>query len=57
MMIVHDPSRVKVATTYPFSEYGINLDELVNNNDAIGGNNERKVWEENSRSQKSTTEK
>ncbi len=39
MMIVHDPSRVKVATTYPFGEYGVNLDVLVNDNNAIGGIN------------------
>lgn len=39
MMIVHDPSRVKVATTYPFSEYGKPLDEIVKANDAIGGIN------------------
>lgn len=39
MMIVHDPSRVKVATTYPFGEYGKNLDEIVKENDAIAGIN------------------
>lgn len=39
MMIIHDPSRVKVATTYPFTEYGKTLDEIVKANDAIGGIN------------------
>ena len=39
MMIIHDPSRVTVATTYPFSEYGKTLDEIVKENDAIGGVN------------------
>jgi len=39
MMIVHDPSKVTVATTYPFSEYGKTLDQIVKENDAIGGVN------------------
>ena len=39
LMIVHDPSRISVATTYPFSEYGKTLDVLVKENDAIGGVN------------------
>ena len=39
MMIISDPSRVKVATTAPFSEYGKTLDEIVKENDAIGGVN------------------
>lgn len=39
LMIVPDPSKVNVATTYPFSEYGVTLDELVSKNDAIGGIN------------------
>ena len=39
MMIVHDPSKVFVGTTYPFSEYGKTLDELVKSADAIGGIN------------------
>ena len=39
MMIVHDPSKVSVATTYPFSEYGKTLDAIVKDNDAIGGIN------------------
>lgn len=39
MMIVHDPSRVKLATTYPFSKYGKELNTLVEENDAIAGVN------------------
>ena len=39
MMIIHDPSRVSIATTYPFSEYGKTLDEIVKDNDAIAGIN------------------
>ena len=39
LMIVHDPSKVSVATTYPFGEYGKTLDVIVNENDAIGGIN------------------
>lgn len=39
MMIVPDPSKVSVATTYPFSKYGKNLDEIVKENDAIAGIN------------------
>ena len=39
MMIVHDPSRVTVATTYPFSEYGKTLDEIVKQANAIGAIN------------------
>ena len=39
MMIVHDPSRLKVATTHPFSEYGKTLDEIVKASDAIAGIN------------------
>lgn len=39
MLIVHDPSRISVATTYPFSEYGVTLDKLVEKEDAIGGIN------------------
>ena len=38
-MIISDPSRVKVATTAPFSEYGKTLDEIVKENNAIGGVN------------------
>lgn len=39
MMIVPDPSTVYVATTYPFTQYGKTLDELVKENDALGGIN------------------
>ena len=39
MMIVNDPSRVKLATTYPWSEYGVELEKLVNDNNAIAGIN------------------
>ena len=39
MMIVPDPSKVSVATTYPFTEYGETLDVLVKENDAIAGIN------------------
>ena len=39
MMIVKDPSRVSLATIYPWKEYGVTLDTLVKNNDAIGGIN------------------
>ena len=39
MLIVPDPSRISVATTYPFTEYGKTLDKLVEENDAIGGIN------------------
>ncbi len=39
MIIINDPSRVRLATTYPWSEYGLELDKLVNNNNALGGVN------------------
>lgn len=39
MMIISNPAKVKVATTYPFSEYGKTLDEIVKENGAIGGVN------------------
>lgn len=39
MMIIHDPSRVSVATTYPFSEYGKTLDEIIKENNAVAGVN------------------
>ena len=41
MIIVNDPSRVKLATIYDGSwkEYGITLDKLVNENDAFAGVN------------------
>ncbi len=39
MLIVKDPSRVSVATTYPFGQYGQTLDTIVKNNGAIAGIN------------------
>ena len=39
MMIIKDPSRVKLATTYPWGEYGVQLEKLVEQNDAIAGIN------------------
>lgn len=39
MMIINDPSRVKLATTYPWGEYGVELDKLVEQNNALAGIN------------------
>lgn len=39
MMIVKDPSRVSLATIYPWRDEGVTLDELVNSNGAIAGIN------------------
>ena len=39
MMIVKDPSRISLATIYPWRERGVTLDELVNSNGAIAGIN------------------
>ncbi len=39
LLIVHDPNKIKVATTYPFGEYGKDLETIVKENDAIGGIN------------------
>jgi len=39
MMIVKDPSRVSLATIYPWREYGEPLDVLVEENDAVAGIN------------------
>lgn len=39
MMIVNDPSKVGIATTYPWGEYGKELDKLVTENNAIAGIN------------------
>ena len=39
MMIVKDPSRVSLATIYPWRDYGVTLDTLVTSNDAVGGIN------------------
>lgn len=39
MLIIKDPSRVKLATTYPWGEYGQELDKLVKNSGAVAGVN------------------
>ena len=39
LMIVNDPSKISLATTYPWGEYGKTLDTLVNENNAIAGIN------------------
>ncbi|MBP5684149.1 MAG: phosphodiester glycosidase family protein [Bacilli bacterium] len=39
MMVVNDPSRIFLATTYPWSTYGKELDVLVNDSGAIAGIN------------------
>lgn len=39
MMIISDPSKVSLATTYPWGEYGKELDKLVKENNAIAGIN------------------
>lgn len=39
MMVVNDPSKVSIATTYPWGEYGEELDKLVKKNNAIAGVN------------------
>lgn len=39
MMIVRDPSRVSLATIYPWRDEGVTLDELVTSNGAIAGIN------------------
>jgi len=39
MMIVKDPSRVSLATIYPWRDVGVTLDELVTSNGAIAGIN------------------
>lgn len=39
MMIVKDPSRVSLATIYPWREKGVTLDELVTSNGAVAGIN------------------
>lgn len=39
MLIIKDPSRVKIATTYPWGEYGQELDKLVKDSGAIAGVN------------------
>ncbi|MCD8332076.1 MAG: phosphodiester glycosidase family protein [Oscillospiraceae bacterium] len=39
LMIVQDPSKIKLATTYPWTEYGENLDALVESSGAVAGVN------------------
>lgn len=39
MMIVKDPSRVSLATIYPWREMGVTLEQLVTSNDAVAGIN------------------
>ncbi len=39
LMVVKDPSKLKVATTYPWSEYGKQLGEIVESADALAGVN------------------
>lgn len=39
MLIIKDPSQVSVGTTYPWGEYGLELDKLVKKSDAIAGVN------------------
>lgn len=39
MMIIEDPSRVSVATTYPWGEYGKNLDVIAKDSGAIAAVN------------------
>lgn len=39
MLIIKDPSKVNVATTYPWGEYGVELDKLVKNSNAVAGVN------------------
>ena len=39
MMIIKDPSRVSLATIYPWRDTGVTLDELVNSSGAVAGIN------------------
>ena len=39
MMVVNDPSKISIATTYPWGEYGEELDKIVKKNNAIAGVN------------------
>lgn len=39
MMIVQDPSRISLATIYPWRSYGVTLDELVTSSGAVAGIN------------------
>ena len=39
MLIINDPSRVKLATTFPWKEHGVQLEKLVNQSNSIAGIN------------------
>ena len=39
MMVVNDPSKISLATTYPWSEYGKELGKIVEENNALAGVN------------------
>lgn len=39
MLIIKDPSQVKVGTTYPWKEYGVELEKLVKDSNAVAGVN------------------
>ena len=39
MMVINDPSKISLATTYPWGEYGKELDKLVAESGAIAGIN------------------
>lgn len=39
LMVVKDPSKVKLSTTYPWSEYGQELSELVSSSGSVAGVN------------------
>ncbi len=39
LLIINDPSRVKLATTYPWTEYGAEMSELVEKSGAVAGVN------------------
>lgn len=39
MMVINDPSKINLATTYPWGEYGKELDKLVTESGAIAGIN------------------
>lgn len=39
MMIVEDPAKVRLATTYPWGEYGVQLSKLVTDSGAVAGVN------------------
>ena len=39
ILLIKDPSKVEVATTYPWTEYGLELDKLVKNSNSVAGIN------------------